>query len=394
MVELCDHLERGKGPRPSIANLTFAGGDGELHRNAPRPLMAAAALEAMPFADRFLFDPQMISDPNRPIIMASRGCPYDCSYCCNRALLGVLGKTNAVRIRGVDNVLEEINHIRRAVPGVDGIHFDDDIFGMKLSWMREFAQRYRTEVGLPFSCNMRPNLASEEMVQLLAEAGCDEVAMGIETGNPDLRVRLLRRKMDDQLLIDVYQRFEGAGISAHSFNMVGIPHETMDNSLDTIKLNAVLKKKWKMHELRISIFYPYAGTPLYTEAQEHNMLTDRNVTYYADDSVLDLDSMSGNQIRFVARYFRPLVIVYQKLLRNLGAPGRAASRLLDRLLLSAFAKRCLFPAANALYPVAVKLVRLSHACRVRQHTNTTVSTTDSGAPDGKSTCRTLHPAAT
>ncbi len=357
MVELCDHLQRGGSAHPNVPNLTFKDRAGTLHRNAPRPLMTGKELDRMPYADRALFCPDKICDPNRPILIASRGCPYDCSYCCNRALLDVLGKTNPVRVRSVDNVIGEIDNIRESLPHVDGLHFDDDIFGMKLSWMREFSASYRAHVGLPFGCNMRPNLAGEEMVRLLTEAGCDEVALGVETGNPELRLRLLRRKTDDELLISAFRRFERAGISVHSFNMVGIPHETMKNSLETIKLNASLRERWKMHELRISIFYPYVGTPLFEEARRQNLLTGRNVTYYADDTVLNLGTMSGSQIRFVARYFRPLVVVYQRLHRDLGKPGLALAAMLDRFLLSTSARRCVFPVANAVYPLFVKFAR-------------------------------------
>jgi hypothetical protein len=140
--------------------------------------------------------------------------------------------------------------------------------------------------------------------------------------------------------------------------MVGVPHERMEDSLETIKLNAVLKKKWRMPELRITIFHPYAGTQLYEEAHRHNLLTDRRVTDYADDTVLNLDSMSRHQIRFVARYFRLLVVVYQKLLRDLGRPGLLGAGMLDRLLLSRLARQWIFPVANQAYPWAVKLLRL------------------------------------
>ncbi|MCH7526867.1 MAG: radical SAM protein, partial [Planctomycetes bacterium] len=357
MIELCDHLQRGKLPYNSIDNLTFKDSDGDLHRNPVRPQLTEEELNHMPYADRFLFDLENICDPNRPIVIASRGCPYNCTYCCNRALLDVVGKANAIRVRSVENVLGEIKHIREIFPFTDGIHFDDDIFGMKIKWMREFMVAYRDRVALPFSCNMRPNLAGAETVRLLADAGCDEVAMGVETGNPELRKLLLDRKMDDQVLIDVYRRFEEAGVSAHSYNMVGVPHEKMENSLETIKLNARLKKKWKMNELRITIFYPYAGTPLLAEAEKHDMLTDRCVTHYADDTTLNLDTMTGDQIRFAARYFRPLVMIYKKLLFEWGVGGRIAAKVLDRFLLSKFSEKLVFPAANRIYPAAVKLVR-------------------------------------
>ncbi len=357
MVELCDRLEGGHWLDNGIANMAYKDERGRVRANPVRRAMSGEGLDVMPYADRSLFDDAKICDPNRPIVMASRGCPYSCSYCCNRALRDLLGNGQAVRLRSVDNVIGEIKHLQRTLPSVDGIHFDDDIFGLKLDWLRDFAGAYRVRVGLPFSCNVRPNLATEEVVQLLAEAGCDQVAMGVEAGNPELRKELLNRSMDDELLVRAFGRFEQAGIIAHSYNMVGLPHETMANSLETVKLNAKLKRRWRMDELRVTIFYPYPGTALYGEARRCDMLTGKNVVHYADDTTLKLKTISPAQIRFVARYFRILVVVYQKLLRNGGNPAGLIGRLLDRFLLSKPAEKAIFPVANGIYPLVVKAVR-------------------------------------
>ena len=67
--------------------------------------------------------------------------------------------------------------------------------------------------------------------------------------------------------------------------------------------------------------------------------------------------MSRGQVRFVAHYFRLLVLVYQKLLKGKGKLSGATVRLLDGLLLSRFACSCLFPLANAGYPWLVRLAR-------------------------------------
>ena len=171
MLELCDELQAGRYELSSIANLAFKDASGAVRRNRLRPLMASEELDALPFADRTLFDPNKVCDPHRPIVMASRGCPYNCTYCCNQALREVVGKRPAVRIRSVARVLEELEQIRREVGGLNGFHFDDDIFGIKLGWLREFSAAYRARIGLPFGCNIRPPLAKPEVVQLLAEAG-------------------------------------------------------------------------------------------------------------------------------------------------------------------------------------------------------------------------------
>ena len=113
----------------------------------------------------------------------------------------------------------------------------------------------------------------------------------------------------------------------------------------------------RMDELRVTIFYPYPGTALYGESRRCDMLTGKNVVHYADDTTLKLKTISPAQIRFVARYFRILVVVYQKLLRNGGNPAGLIGRLLDRFLLSKPAEKAIFPVANGIYPLVVKAVR-------------------------------------
>lgn len=74
---------------PAVSETMTADADGHLRRNPVRPQLTEEELDHIPYADRFLFDLEKVCDPNRPIVIASRGCPYNCTYCCNRALLRV-----------------------------------------------------------------------------------------------------------------------------------------------------------------------------------------------------------------------------------------------------------------------------------------------------------------
>lgn len=56
----------------------------------------------------------------------------------------------------------------------------DDTFVLSKGWLGEFAEEYPKKIGLPFFCNTRANLVTEEQVRLLKKAGAFCVGMGIE----------------------------------------------------------------------------------------------------------------------------------------------------------------------------------------------------------------------
>ncbi len=78
-------------------------------------------------------------------------------------------------------MLDELHIVKRR--GVaEYIAFWDDIFALNKRWLKEFAPRYRREIGIPFVCYLHPNTATEETVKLLKEAGCETVKMGVQNG--------------------------------------------------------------------------------------------------------------------------------------------------------------------------------------------------------------------
>ncbi len=360
LLELCKHLERGASIlENNIKNIVYKDHSRTIKHNALNPVMSSSELNQLPYPDRELFDDNKICDMNRPIVFVSRGCPYNCTYCCNEVLRKKTGNGKAVRTRSVSNVIGEMKYIIHLYPHTNGFHFDDDIFGINRNWLQKFVVAYKKEISLPFSCNTRANLINNDIIRLLVHAGCDEVAMGVETGNRKLRNKVLARDMSNTQITSAFRQFEEAGITTHSYNMTGLPHETICNSLETIKLNSILKKKkWTMKELRITIFYPYKGTRLYHEAEKHNMLTEKDVVNYSDDTIIKSKTMSGHQIRFIAKYFRILVLIYQIILINSNNFQKVILRMFDKFITSKMVGKILFPFFNAIYPLLVKIFRL------------------------------------
>lgn len=102
-----------------------------------------------------------------------------------------------MRQMSVGRVIEEVRGVQLRYP-MQFVVFLDDLFIIYEDWLRELAERFPREIGLPFFCNVRANLVTPTKVALLREAGCVSVGMGLETGNGRLRNQILKRNLSDE----------------------------------------------------------------------------------------------------------------------------------------------------------------------------------------------------
>jgi radical SAM superfamily enzyme YgiQ (UPF0313 family) len=347
-------LDNGQ-PTEDIRGLWVKREDGSIAQNPPAEVISD--LDTLPYPDREIFKAENLNDPERLFVMASRGCPYHCTYCCNHALRKLYGSDSKyVRFRSVENVIGEIEQARRHYGIITRVGFDDDILPMRKEWFRQFTAEYKRRVGLPFLCNVRPNLVDEETAELLREAGCTEVALGVESGSDRVRNEVLERNLKKEQVINAFNHLTGRGIRVHSYNMVGLPSETLSECLETVKFNAQMKSDWKAAELRVTIFYPYPGTKLYDECSEKGWLTEREVINYADDSILRMETLSRTEILFLHRYFRLLTMLYSRIFR-LKKRSKRGEHMLDSLIGSWLARKVAYPVLIGLYPLLIFIYR-------------------------------------
>lgn len=342
LVEFLDAMENGKD-QTSIPNI-WVKREGDIFKNPCRPLLKD--LDELPFPDRGIFDYENLDCERRGIgvFMASRGCPYDCFYCCNHAIKEVVGACGYVRFRSVDNVLREIRQVVDAHPFITFVHFDDDILPIRKKWFEDFSERYSREIGLPFECNIRANLVNEGTIKLLHQAGCSKLRLGIESGNSFIRDKILNRNLSQESLIGASRLCKSAGIGLYTFNMVGLPSEDMAARLETIKFNVEIDSD----EQQVSIFYPFEKTKLFEICKEHGLIREKEVADPFRDTSLSFGRLERNQIVFTAYYFTVLVRLYkfyQGLTASMSAPLCAIT---DRILISRASALLMFPFLNSL----------------------------------------------
>ncbi|MBU1652367.1 B12-binding domain-containing radical SAM protein [bacterium] len=232
--------------------------NGEIFRNPVRPLEMDLDRIPFPAHDLFYQFPEARRGKIR-VIMTARGCPYSCTYCYNYKMKELYKDcgVNHLRHRSVDNTLEEIRYLKKNFP-FDLVYFGTDCFTANKDWVYEFCEKYPREFDMKFTCASRPETADPDVMKALKEAGCFCIFMGLESGDDAFRKRMLNRRMADERILQAAENIHNAGLNLYTFNMMGLPGETLEQAYKTIDLNIRTKTDYTW----VSTFQPYPRTKL------------------------------------------------------------------------------------------------------------------------------------
>lgn len=290
IVEFADSIASG-GRADNIQNIWARGEGGEIIRNELRPLIQD--LDSLPMPERrHHYSHRFLAVQKRKNFLVGRGCPFNCSYCYVSSMRRIYeGKGSFVRLRSPRHALDEISHVKEKY-GMSYVGFMDDTFPTDPQWLAPFAEGYKKEIGLPFIAASRAEALNDERIGLLADAGCDILGVGIETANKDLRDGVLdRRGGDNEQLVSVLRRAKESGLRLLTFNMLGIPGETVEDGWRTIRLNSSVRADLP----RFTVLTPSPGLKIAETAIEMSLCSDSDVratSTYLKKSVLKQEGIS------------------------------------------------------------------------------------------------------
>ncbi len=315
-LDLAQALQEGGDPT-KIQGL-WVRHNGRIIRNQPRPFIAN--LDELPHEDRDLFDTQRSIDAyglSQMRVLASRGCPYRCSYCCNHKLAGAQSG-RYVRFRSTDHLLGELKILKSRFKFKE-VFFDDDVFMLDKKRLAEFAERYLQEIGVSFVFCARVEACDRETVALLKKAGARRIDIGVETGNEELRRQVLRRPMSNRRILEAARAARDVGLQIKTLNMVGLPGETPEMHMETVRLNRMIRPTI----IGISVFTPLPGTDLYDSCLKEGYLPHResvpsDAAYRK--SILKMPHFPAKQIERSYKLFGTRVFWRESKLKALGYP--------------------------------------------------------------------------
>ena len=266
LLDLADKIDRNEDITGTLS--CWFKRNGTIIKNEQRPLIED--LNRLPFPDRELYVTKYPSlKKSQKVFMASRGCPFNCTFCFNHQYKELYrGKGAFVRYRSVDNLIEEIKEVRGRAKEMQTVYMQDDTLILDKTWVKEFADRYAREIRLPLICLIRADLTDEPTIRKLREACCKSVFFGIETGSEHLRNTLLKKGVTDEQILRTAQLLKKYGITFRTYNMLGLPGETMEEAYQTVEINIKIKTDYPW----CALFHPFPGTELGAYAQEHHLL--------------------------------------------------------------------------------------------------------------------------
>ena len=243
--------------------------DGEIVMNGTAQF--TPDLDKLDFPDYSLFDREMmiIGTSSNLNIMLSRGCPYSCTYCSNSAIRKVYSEYNGYfRMPSVEYSINLVENTVKKYPEAGFISFEDDLLIAKKDWFLPFADEYRKRIGIPYRANVRTECINDDIVKALKDSGCTVGFLGLESGNEDIRKKLLKRHHSNEMLVERALMVKRAGIKIFTFNMVGLPFETKENMHETLELNRKVNTDFGI----CTFFCPFPGTELYSMCKKDGML--------------------------------------------------------------------------------------------------------------------------
>lgn len=296
MVELAECLQNNN-PYTDIQNFWFKK-NGTIIKNNPRPFIENISL--LHYPDREMWQEWILNPNSRFTILLGRGCPFNCTYCCNHTIRKITsGKY--VRLRNVEDIFGELYQLAKDFPLVDEFFLEVETCGVDTSWLVSLCDAlflFNSHFTKPkrFSTNLRvfPNIKDEEIFQALQRANFYAVSIGLESGNERVRREVLNREYSNNDIRRVVATARKYGIKIGIYNLVGLPGESHAEFLDTLAMNQELQLDWHA----TSIFFPYEGTVLYDKAKELGVLPEHlDFNFERQRAVLDLPTFSKRQIQ-------------------------------------------------------------------------------------------------
>ena len=216
-------------------------------------------------------------------VLSSRDCPARCTFC-----FRVMG--GKYRLRSLKNLFGEIRYLVEEY-NINELSLLDDMFAAHKERVIEFCETIKP-MGLIWTCQLRVNIVSDDLLKAMKDSGCREVSYGFESASRAV-LKSMRKGINPELIEKAITATIKAKMSIQGNFIFGDPAENIETMQETIDFG----RKFKKTNIGFRLISPYPGTTLYENVIEKGILT--NVPAYYADPYAPVDMTSLSKIDFL-----------------------------------------------------------------------------------------------
>lgn len=242
------------------------------------------------------------SDYKEIQIYGTRGCNGSCSFCVAKSLYYQSKKPEN---RDPEDVVNEMNHLNKKHPQIQGYFFDEEDHFCHPSFNEELCHTLINNP-IPYKIEAlgRFQNINDHLIPLLKKAGYYKLRIGIETFDHDVQKAIHKTFSYDQL-IKFLKLCKKHKIKIYGTFQVGLPESTLKKDRQTLSTLKQLIKKRYFSNVQISIFTPLPGTPSFQKFKENRYLKTFDYSQYngGSNSVVNNPSYPSSQINQMHELF-------------------------------------------------------------------------------------------
>jgi radical SAM superfamily enzyme YgiQ (UPF0313 family) len=257
---------------------------------------------------------------------------------------------NTMRFYSVDRVIEELEHILKALDFVQFLGFgDDDFFMRPTKQIEEFAKKYKEKIGLPFGIAMSVNTYRKEKMEMLLDSGLKAIQMGVQSGSQRILDEVYNRKIEltksKEVVHQIEKYQEIYGFDFFLDFIIDNPYETKYDIMQTFKYILELGPCVKVNIFLLA-FFP--GTPIYERVLRDGIIDPFNESAFS--------FFTRSRIRYQKNYETFLVLFLRHLRRHSGL-WRHIPKFLLRIMGNRFVRLIASVFPRPLYAFMSKIVQ-------------------------------------
>jgi radical SAM superfamily enzyme YgiQ (UPF0313 family) len=241
-------------------------------------------------------------------VVTTRGCPYNCEFCCVHDIYG-----KKIRHIPVPNVIRDIEDSGTR----NFIFLDDNIIG-DVPYAKELFGSVKP-LGIRWAGQASISLVkNESLMRMAVESGCKALFIGLESVSTS-RMKSLRKSLKSSEEIEEgIKRLKAWGIHFHPSLIFGFD----DDTTETFKETLDFLERNNVSSASLNVLTPYPGTKAYEDFRNDGRLLTNDWTYYDHcTTVFHPKRMSARELQegtlWTKREFTKLPAVLRRLPDNL-----------------------------------------------------------------------------